>query len=197
MSLALAVNSSQASAQSADPDPGRALSEQAPAVKPLEGPPLSPAAETSVSSQPEGQKTAAVPRSSSTNPESSTWPLPAILVMSAIGVEVVGAAFVVGSHIAAMNSLSDLEGSIPNATTRGCREALGPCGRIEDAFKSVNTAQTVGGVGLLVATGVAASLFFGGALAWKLSPDAAAEPEVGLSVQVVPGPGGMVIQGTF
>jgi hypothetical protein len=123
--------------------------------------------------------------------------LPTILLLCAAGVEVVGLAFAAGGYIATMSSKSEMEEAWPDAKTWGCREAPGYCGRREEAFASADTANTVGALGFSIAVALGSSLAFAGALAWRLEPETPAAPKTGMRVQVTPGPGGIVIHGTF
>lgn len=198
MSLALLVVSSAARAQTADAGKSRVPSGQAGSAKSVEEPPVSAPAKGPVASAPDEQKAPAVPLPSSTSPASSTWSLPTILMWCAAGVELVGLAFASGGHIAVMGATEDMEEAVPNMRAWGCGGDLGACGRFREAYSSVETAYGVGVLGFAFSTAIASGLALASAVTGRLEPAAApAKKDAGVSVQVAPGPGGMVIQGTF
>jgi hypothetical protein len=116
----------------------------------------------------------------------------------AAGIELIGVAFASGGYIAVMSAKEDMGQAVPNVRAWGCREDLGACGRLRDASSSAASAHDVGVLGFAVSTAIASGLVLGSTVIWRWElANAPAEKDAGVSVRVAPGPGGMVIQGTF
>lgn len=200
MSLAFGMVSPVAEAQTAGSDKLRDPSEYArptPSPPLVETPPSAAPAEAAASSLPEGPKTAAATLPTSPSASSSIWSLPMILLGCGVGVEFVGLAFTVGAYVAVKDTEDDVIKAVPNASTWGCRGATQACGQIRDGNASAQTAALVGAYGFAISSVIGGGLIFVGSIALVRSLRTGAAPKTEGSVRVAPGPGGVVIHGTF